>query len=253
MTDVTPNISSKEVYVFDLDGTLAESKQAIDPDMSMLLERLLEKHKIAIISGGSYAQINKELIAHMPPDSDWDNLFLFPVSGTAFYRRAPGGWQEVYSEKLAERDKDKISLVLLDAEEKLGIKEDKVYGNKIEDRGSQVTYSGLGQDAPIEVKRLWDPDQSKRRRMVAFVTPFLSGFNIGIGGTTSIDVTKGGIDKGFGMRQISETLNVPIPRMIFIGDALSPGGNDYPAKATGVDCIEVLGPIDTKAFINKVI
>ncbi len=41
--------------------------------------------------------------------------------------------------------------------------------------------------------------------------------------------------------------------MLFVGDALFPGGNDYPAKATGVDSIEVRDPNETKRVIEAVI
>ena len=38
--------------------------------------------------------------------------------------------------------------------------------------------------------------------------------------------------------------------MIFIGDALLPGGNDYPAKEAGVASIQVKGPQETKRGIE---
>jgi len=39
----------------------------------------------------------------------------------------------------------------------------KICGELIEDRGSQITYSGLGQFAPLAEKVKWDPDFSKRK------------------------------------------------------------------------------------------
>ena len=42
----------KKLIVFDLDGTLAESKSSLDGEMAVLLRDLLGIVKVAIISGG---------------------------------------------------------------------------------------------------------------------------------------------------------------------------------------------------------
>jgi hypothetical protein len=44
----------KSLIIFDLDGTLAESKSSLDGEMAALLGRLLEVVKVAIISGGAW-------------------------------------------------------------------------------------------------------------------------------------------------------------------------------------------------------
>ncbi|MDE1874709.1 MAG: HAD-IIB family hydrolase [Patescibacteria group bacterium] len=253
----------KSAYIFDLDGTLAESKQPMDDEMAGIVSQLLSRSKVAIISGGSYDQMYRSAVSRLPSGARLENLYLFPVSASAFYKysgeagaasgalAARNGWQEVYADRLPEADKAKIRSVILDAEAKLGFAIAKTYGDKIEDRGSQMTYSALGQSAPIEVKRAWDPDQEKRRAIVDLAAPFLTGYNLGIGGMTSIDVTRGGTDKGYGVRQIAKALTLPIESMMFIGDALDPGGNDYPARATGIECYEVKSVADTKAFIRR--
>jgi hypothetical protein len=41
--------------------------------------------------------------------------------------------------------------------------------------------------------------------------------------------------------------------MIFIGDALFEGGNDHPARKTGVVCIQVKDPEETKRVIEAII
>ena len=47
----------KKLIVFDLDGTLAESKSSLDPEMSGLLHNLLAIVKVAVISGGGWPQL----------------------------------------------------------------------------------------------------------------------------------------------------------------------------------------------------
>jgi hypothetical protein len=41
--------------------------------------------------------------------------------------------------------------------------------------------------------------------------------------------------------------------MIFIGDALFPGGNDYPAEEAGVVSIRVRDPNESKRVIETII
>ena len=78
-------------------------------------------------------------------------------------------------------------------------------------------------------------------------------FSVRLGGTTSIDVTKSGIDKGYGIRKLRDTLGIAIEDMIFIGDALFPGGNDYAAKEAGALSIQVRDPDETKRVIEAII
>jgi len=95
-------------------------------------------------------------------------------------------------------------------------------------------------------KSKWDPDYSKRKKIKAILDPLIPEFSVRMGGATSIDVTKPGIDKGYGVRKLRDILSISLEEMIFIGDALFPGGNDYPAKEAGVVSIPVRGPQETK-------
>jgi hydroxymethylpyrimidine pyrophosphatase-like HAD family hydrolase len=74
-----------------------------------------------------------------------------------------------------------------------------------------------------------------------------------MGGATSIDVTKVGIDKAYGIRKLRDILGIAIEEMLFVGDALFPGGNDYPAKEAGVVSIQVRDPNETKRVCEAVI
>ena len=129
---------------------------------------------------------------------------------------------------------------------------EKHWGDLIEDRGSQITFSALGQEAPLAEKVKWDPDFAKRQKIEAVLEPMIPGFSIRLGGATSIDVTRPGIDKAYGIRKLKETLDVSIAEMIFVGDAIFPGGNDYPAKQAGVESIRVRDPEETKRVIEAI-
>ena len=242
----------KKLIVYDLDGTIAESKSSLDAEMSGLLQDLLGIVKVAVISGGDWPQFEKQLLSNLPHDQRLVNLSLLPTCGTKFFQYA-GDWKKIYSEDLIADEKEKIVSSLKKALGIAGFKVEKIWGEVIEDRGSQITFSALGQQAPLEEKNKWDPDFTKRKKIKAILDTFIPEFSVRLGGTTSVDVTKPGIDKAYGIRKLRDTLSITIQEMIFIGDALFPGGNDYPAKEAGVVSIPVRGPNETKPVTEAII
>jgi phosphomannomutase len=242
----------KKLCVFDLDGTLAESKSSLGPEIAGLLGDLLTFMKVSVISGGAWEQFETQLLAKLPSDDNFENLFLLPTCGTQFYHYT-GSWEKVYSEDLSADEQQKIIASLQKALEESGIKVEKIWGDAIENRGSQITLSVLGQQAPLSAKQSWDPDFAKRKKITALLAPMLPDFAINMGGTTSIDVTKPGIDKAYGIAKLRDQLGISIKEMLFAGDAIFPGGNDYPAQEAGVDSIIVRDTRETARVIQTVI
>ena len=220
--------------------------------MATLLARLLEVVKVAVISGGAWAQFEKQVLSNLPHDERLKDLSILPTCGTKFYRY-DGAWQELYSEDFSVDEKERIISALNKALDQSGFRAEKHWGDLIEDRGSQITFSALGQEAPLEEKKKWDPDFKKREKIKEILKPLIPEFSIQLGGSTSIDVTRPGIDKAYGVKKLHETLGIAIRDMIFVGDALFPGGNDYPAKQAGVVSIEVRDPHETKRVIEAII
>ena len=242
----------KKLIVFDLDGTLAESKASLDADMSRLLHDLLGIVKVAVISGGDWPQFEKQVLSHLPHDENLANLSILPTCGTKFFRYA-GDWKKLYSEDFTPDEKAKIVAALTKAVAEAGFKAEKVWGEVIEDRGSQITFSALGQQAPLEEKKNWDPTFAKRKKIKAIVDTLIPEFSVRLGGATSVDVTKPGIDKAYGVRKLRDVLGISLKEMIYIGDALFAGGNDYPAEQAGVVSIPVQGPNETKRVVEAII
>lgn len=242
----------KKLIVFDLDGTLAVSKSPLDAEMVSLLHDLLGIVKVAIISGGGWPQFEKQILSNLPEDAVLKNLSLLPTCGTQFYQY-DGTWKKLYSEDFNLDEKTKIATALQQALDAVDFKTEKTWGETIEDRGGQITYSALGQQAPIEEKEKWDPDFIKRKRIQELLANSIPEFSVHLGGTTSVDITQNGIDKGYGMRKLQDTLNIKIEEMLFIGDALFPGGNDYPAKEAGVKSIKTKNPEESKRLIETII
>jgi HAD superfamily hydrolase (TIGR01484 family) len=191
----------------------------------------------------------------MMPQSfqNFSNLYLMPTSGTQL-KVWKGSWVQVYAEHLSPKEKEKIMISLGDSLRGAGYEKPAVvYGQLIEDRGSQITFSAVGQNAPYEVKVAWDTKREMREKIAALLRTKIPEYDVRLGGLTSIDITKRGINKAYAIRKLEAYLKMTAEDIVFVGDALFYGGNDYPAKATGVDCIEVKGPEDTKAFVKTLL
>jgi phosphomannomutase len=242
----------KKLVVYDLDGTLAESKSSLDTEMSALMHDLLGVIKVAVISGGDWPQFETQLLTHLPQDDRLLNLSLLPTCGTKFYQYS-GEWEKLYEEDFTADQREKILDSFKKALASVGFKAGKTWGKVIEDRGSQITFSALGQQAPLDEKEKWDSDYAKRKKIKALLDTYIPEFSVRIGGATSIDITKPGIDKAYGIRKLRDILGVALEEMIYIGDALFVGGNDYPAEEAGVVSIPIRDPRETKRVTETIL
>jgi HAD superfamily hydrolase (TIGR01484 family) len=243
----------KKLFVFDLDSTLAPSKSPMDAEMSVILNQLLSAGKsISVISGGGLPQYKHQFLEVLKvPRESLANVYLFPTCGAAFYKYQDKNWQLVYEERLTEGERNKIfsafDAAFVDA---AYVHPERLYGEVLEYRGTQVTFSALGQQAPLQEKHAWDPTREKRLKLQAAVAKYLTGFDVKLGGSTSLDVTRRGVDKAYGIAQMEKYLGFQKDEMLFFGDAVFPGGNDYPVKLAGVETIAVSGPADTKKHLR---
>ncbi|WIY84168.1 HAD-IIB family hydrolase [Propionimicrobium sp. PCR01-08-3] len=243
------------MVAFDLDDTLAESKSPLSPEMARTLADLLAVSAVCIISGGQFQQFDTQVLAQLPTDANLGDLHLMPTCGTRYLRFYEGLWHEVYAHVLSQVQKQAAIDALETSAKQLGLWEpdEKVTGPRIEDRGSQITYSALGQAARVDDKKAWDPDGTKRERLRTAVAVELPDLEVRAGGSTSIDVTRRGIDKAYGMNSLARQTGIPLTEMLFVGDRLMPGGNDYPVKELGVPCHAVSGPDDTEHYVRGLI
>lgn len=245
----------KKLIVFDLDGTLTESKVAIEPEMAEVLGELLKQKQVAVMGGGTWRQFNKQLLDHLNySEEQYKNLFLFPTNGSQFYKYNKGVWENVYNEELTFEEREEITAALEEALDQTGLRpKGGAKGQLIEDRFSQITYSGLGQEASIDEKERWDPDKAKREKLKQILDQRLPNYEVRIAGTTSIDITHQRIDKAFGIRQMEKYLDTPQKDMLFIGDAIYAGGNDEAVTKTEIEIKRVTGPEETEKEIGQIL
>jgi phosphomannomutase len=244
----------KKLVAFDLDGTLAESKQPLKDDMAESIADLLTVADVCVISGGDWPQFEKQVASRLPPRAKLEKLWLMPTTGTKLYTYRDGKWGAVYAELFSAEERKKIIDAFNASLDATGFQPEQTWGERVEDRGSQVTFSALGQQAPIEAKEHWDPDFAKRKVIQADLQKRLPGLAINMGGATSIDITREGVDKAYGLERLSEHSGFELGSFLFIGDAIFPGGNDYPPKEKlGLDTVKVRDPGDTINVIAAIV
>ncbi len=256
----------KKLIAFDQDDTINITKLPLDKEMAHLFVQLLDKFQVCIISGTNWEVMKKNDIDTL---SSFDkvnlkNYIIMPTTGTQLWHYVgkdgvaeegqilQDGFKREYAYFLNDHQVQTVQNSIETAAKELGYWCENPKGEIIENRGSQVTFSALGQWATPEEKHAWDPDMQKRKAIVAQITPVLEelGLQVGIGGATSIDVTLPGINKAYGMKRLMEHTSLAKEDILFIGDKLQPGGNDYPVKTLGIDTIEVQSAEDTKWILR---
>ncbi|TFB99658.1 HAD-IIB family hydrolase [Cryobacterium mannosilyticum] len=247
--------SLPRLVAFDLDDTLAASKSPLDPRMAALMVRLLGAVEVCVISGGQIAQFHMQLIDNLDNVSDeaLAGLHLMPTCGTQYYRHIEGSWTQIYAELLTDPEKASALIAVEATARELGYWESDTWGPILEDRGSQITFSALGQAAPVAAKTAWDPSGEKKNTLREAVQALLPDLEVRSGGSTSVDITRRGIDKAYGMNKLAALTGVSLDEMLFVGDRLDENGNDYPVKVLGVECVAVGGWEDTAAFLETLI
>ena len=244
----------RRIIAFDLDGTLAVTKSPMSDRMASLLRDLLNSFEVCVLSGGAFGQFKAQLVDRLDAGPELlSKLHIMPTSGTRYLRFEEAEWRVQYAEDLAADTKERIVAALSQCAKQLGYWETSPIGEIIEDRGSQITYSALGQLAPTDAKYAWDPDGRKKRALRDAVAARLPDYEVRTGGTTSIDVTNTGIDKAYGLRRLMAITGALASEILFFGDKLEDGGNDHAVIGTGIDCIAVSDPHDTAVAVEAIV
>lgn len=246
-------MSLPKIVIFDVDGTLAESFQPPKDSTVALLYHLLDRVPIAIMSGAGFDRISHDFLTKLEKSPHISNLYVLPNSSTQAYTWQ-GAWNEEYNFVMADEERSRIKKILDDLADSVQlVREAPAYGPRIADRGAQIAYTVVGLDAPQEIKMAWDPDATKRRLILQYLSPRLPQYDIRTGGASTIDITAKGMNKAYGVKWLSEKLHVQPKDMLYIGDALYEGGNDAVVIPTGVQTQPVTSPLDTERIIENLL
>jgi len=246
----------KRILAFDMDDTLTDTKTPVTSRMAKILGDALDNFDVCIISGASFEQFKIQMIDHLSFNPiRLEKLHLMPTCGTRYYKynETKKDWDLQYKEDLTDNEADRITKALEESAKELGFYPKNPAGKVIENRQSQVTFTGLGHDAEYDAKHAWDPDGKKRQAICELFAKKVPEFEARVAGTTSIDVTKPGVNKAHGISKLIDILNVSDKDLLYFGDKLEEDGNDYPVKALGVDTIAVKGWQDTAARLEAIL
>jgi phosphomannomutase len=244
-----------KLVAFDLDDTLAPSKSPLPDPIRRALLDLLAVVPVCVISGGQIEQFRTQVVDRLgalSPEAE-ARLHLMPTCGTQYWRIRGGTLECVYAEDLTDAEKSAAMTAVEQEARRLDLWASETWGPVLEDRGSQITFSALGQQAPLDEKKAWDPTGEKKNTLRAAVQALLPGLEVRSGGSTSVDITRRGIDKAYGMRRLADLTGIALDDMLFVGDRLDPDGNDYPVKALGVPTTAVSGWEQTEQVIDAVV
>lgn len=240
-----------KLVAFDLDGTLAESKQPITVGMAELLYKLSLVTKVAVISGGSLERFHDQLLHSIIPSP---NIILLPAEGSSRYEYKNKKWVMTDREPFPKALKNQVTEVLKE------IIADPQYeippfpeGEYIEDRDTEIAFSALGQNAPLSEKEKWDPTRARRFKIKAAIESRVPNLMVAVAGTTSIDILPKGFDKAKGLGLFLKKTKLKKEDVLFMGDAVVPGGNDYSVFEVGIKTIKVSGPEETAQAIKSLI
>lgn len=251
-------IGSSSLIAFDLDNTLACSRKPMLDPMAEALSNLINVIPVAIVTGGCLSLVQSQVLDKLLPGTQLTRLHIMPTNGTSYYRvRDDASLQCVYEHRIKSEQAEHIIAVIKECALRMGLWKEPgdsmLWGEQIENRGSQITFSALGQLAPISYKKAWDPAGSLQTRLQECVAQALPDFSVRAGGNTSIDVCCRGDDKAHALRMLAQYCGFSVENITFIGDRMYPGGNDYPTAFTGALAVKVGNPEDTLALCLEVL
>lgn len=218
---------------FDLDNTLTRSRSPITKKMRNRLESL--DQDIVVITGADLKQLSSQL----------ENLECFMMGQNG--NHAVFGADELWNNKL---NPDKVIEIMSHISKLNRTWEVPDETDLLENRGCQISYSIYGHHAPVEEKEQFDPDQSKRKKLLKENPLVSDSVEVKIAGTTTLDYTRKGRHKGYYVAQLIKHLGWNKDECLYFGDMLFEGGNDE--KVIGViDTQSVTDPFDTYDKLAK--
>lgn len=241
------------VYGFDLDNTLAVSKRPMVPAMVDRFSELTARATVALISGGSMAVVTSQVLDVLGPQANRAHMHVMPTSGSRYYRWMNDDWGLVYAHDFDSETAIAVETSLERHARRLGLWSEPVWGERIENRGSQITFSALGQLAPVEAKKAWDTDGSLKYSLVQAVQADFPSLRVRVGGYSSVDVSLHGLDKAYAVRQLAQVLGITTKEIMFVGDRMTPDGNDYPAVRAGARGVRVSDPTDALGLMDALL
>ena len=217
----------KDLLLFDVDGTLAESTFKIKKDMVLLLKDLSCKFKLAIVGGGSYITIQEQI--------GLENLklfdYIFSENGLVVYKNVDGYMELYHCNDLKGITKEKTIQRIINhcltfiVNTKLPYKR----GRFIMFRKGMIYCTPIGSDCSYKERNSfkdYDKKNNIRLKLIKYLKENLGDINYDfrLGGNIGVGIHPKGWDKTYCLKFIEKEYN----KIYFFGDRCSQEGNDYP-------------------------
>jgi len=243
-----------KAVLFDFDDTLAPSFEPPSAEMVSRVSLLIQRMPVAIVTGRDFAWMDRDFLPRVATADHTERFYVMPEGAAQCFVWSGRAWKEMYGHSLGEKDRGHIEKVILECVRKTGVLEGlPVFGPQFVHRKAAVAFAALGWQVPRDLRHTWDPGNVRRTALRDSIARELPGFDVLMGGSTTIDVTKKGINKSCGVLWLSEHLRIQPQEMLYVGDTLFPGGNDYVVIPTGVQTRETNGPEQTLSIIGEVL
>ena len=215
----------------DLDGTLTQHKEPLDPVNKAALDALKEKYKLLMVGAGQVMRI-------------FNQLGRYPIDVIGNYGLQYGEYDSANDEMKIMRDLsfpvkcESISERIEAIRKKFGFTEYR--GDSIEYHPSGcVTFPILGTRAIQEDKLAFDPDRTRRRKIFREVSAAFPEYTVFIGGSSSFDMAPRPYDKAYAIGLYCREKGLTPDNVVYIGDDYGQGGNDESVLLSGYNFIKI--------------
>jgi phosphomannomutase len=215
------------------------------------LYRLADSTPVAIMSGATFARLERDVMNHMPAHLRIP-FYVFSDNGSRADEWIDGHWIKKYGMPLGDDEREFLRTTITEAVGELDLFENEA-DFRIVDRGTSVSFVALAQEASKAEKEAWDPEFVKRPKLAQLLREKAPAYDVLIAGRTTIDIVRKGISKAYGVEWFSNELKIPAKEMLFIGDAFYEGGNDASVIPTGIKTYATSGPEETEKLIDKLL
>ena len=204
------------IYVFDVDGTLTDSRLPIDSDFKVFFLSFISSNTVWLVTGS-----DKDKTIEQVGSDIWSGVSrVYQSCGNELY--IGGDLQYMNTLELPPAYYSDLEFLLSSSAAPVKA------GNHIEERVGLVNFSTVGRSCTQDQRDAyykWDSINQERKSMCEYLNGRYPDYEAVKGGQISIDIYKRGKNKA----QILDHIHGE--PFVFFGDHLEPGGNDYPVKA----------------------
>tara|TARA_B100001250_G_C19772902_1_gene778076 strand:- start:14 stop:844 length:831 start_codon:yes stop_codon:yes gene_type:complete len=243
-----------KIYIFDVDGTLTPSRQKMTEKFARFFDEWTSKNTYYLVTGSDLAKTQEQVPTAYIERANG----IFTCCGNQLWREGNTKQWPIDLKLIYENKFNPPNNLLTYLGEQLRMTDYPVKaGNHIEDRGTLLNFSVVGRDCTLVQRKdyhEYDKVMDERKGIAKYIRENWSDIDAVIGGQISIDIYPKGNDKS----QILEHIEKENPKgeIIFIGDGIENGGNDYPLahlmdNIEGCDWYHTEGWEQTQKILEK--